>query len=864
MGGTLTISQMEQHRDDYLHILSQGPPFVATKRNHSQDDSDLLHIKDVRGLRRDIRRIIIDRLARHGVSTEGIPALMLEHCLPKNDAYAKDWKVLIHTPLKVSDQMLLDMLGLRTAMERTQPDKGSRQTFVYIRSFQLTVVQLIDIIAEFHGTGLQYAKATAWLRSIEMMRPQELVFVRYVGRTTREALRRHREDLLIRKTGFLARFLSTLEKNYPMVIDSAMIHVFPARQLKGLREVSKYNRISEQAAIALLGLPYLLNQAMTDFVDWQFDPSPSYRQAFVALATDTISRMSPSKFHKRPAPMSLIAWGNEIQRYAREHKQVVSVWRNRCHEFPDLLKHMMVKQATPSLFEGKYVLMLTVGAGISHGSYRTAEAFYTGYSSSATLIKSFLSRLWQWEQSTNCVEYALSDLIDAGAFPFVDLCPWHKAEGSNLQAAAGFLKQYIGLAKPLIMLTFSVKPSSLIASGFERSQGSASDFWTRVGNLKLVHPAEGLCCIQIPCFHPGQGRYSIKPAVFLKVFDMTLWVLLLTINVTLDSMAKFDATDRHDWCEFIKANVESILRDQGFWTKFNNLKASLIATAVATRKDVDRYIYSGYAVDGSMSTRRRQQVYRLWIMDIPELHVHINRDRAQDWFTWANHLEEGTSFFVHAMAQAVWQVYEDESFSTTVGPRVSILQFLKGLSLGDRLRENLTRVIDSRQKWASSKDVLETLTLELSTDQWLWQQMHDEPIHSSLSVAVLSRYKPLYQAQLNGREVFLWKNRSLALHWASPLGVNYKFVLRAPKSSQNETFLEQPLVRKHPRISIVRAWTRDLLHTHKTSQMMKNLAHLCRISEKKKIQARDRERIQREGKDVKIAAGRQLSGRTSE
>jgi hypothetical protein len=120
---------------------------------------------------------------------------MLEHCLPKNDAYAKDWKVLIHTPLKVSDQMLLDMLGLRTAMERTQPDKGSRQTFVYIRSFQLTVVQLIDIIAEFHGTGLQYAKATAWLRSIEMMRLQELVFVRYVGRTTREALRRHREDL---------------------------------------------------------------------------------------------------------------------------------------------------------------------------------------------------------------------------------------------------------------------------------------------------------------------------------------------------------------------------------------------------------------------------------------------------------------------------------------------------------------------------------------------------------------------------------------------------------------------------------------------------------------------------------------------
>jgi hypothetical protein len=73
------------------------------------------------------------------------------------------------------------------------------------------------------------------------------------------------------------------------------------------------------------------------------------------------------------------------------------------------------------------------------------------------------------------------------------------------------------------------------------------------------------------------------------------------------------------------------------------------------------------------------------------------------------------------------------------------------------------------------------------------------------------------------------------------------------KADDSCSFLERPLVRKHPRISFVKAWTRDLLHTHKTSQMIKNLAHLCWISEKKKIQARDRARIQREGKDVKIA-----------
>jgi hypothetical protein len=89
------------------------------------------------------------------------------------------------------------------------------------------------------------------------------------------------------------------QKNNPTVTDSAMVYVFPTRQNGGLREESRNNEMSEQAVIALLGQPYLLNLAMTDFVDWELGQVLIlYRQAFVAIGIDTISRMSPD--HQPP------------------------------------------------------------------------------------------------------------------------------------------------------------------------------------------------------------------------------------------------------------------------------------------------------------------------------------------------------------------------------------------------------------------------------------------------------------------------------------------------------------------------------------------------------------------------------------
>ncbi len=37
----------------------------------------------------------------------------------------------------------------------------------------------------------------------------------------------------------------------------------------------------------------------------------------------------------------------------------------------------------------------------------------------------------------------------SGVFPFVDLCPWLKAEGKDLTVAVGFLREYMSIMKTL-------------------------------------------------------------------------------------------------------------------------------------------------------------------------------------------------------------------------------------------------------------------------------------------------------------------------------------------------------------------------------------------------------------------------------
>ena len=204
--------------------------YKPRNRRFSEDSQSLSHVKSVEGLRNTVFKEIINRVAEGGVDIQGVAPQLLDHCLPSN-ADSRFWEGVLRAPTRVPDDMLVKSLRLRLANKEKHSEKIVQQTAFYVRSFTLTARQLRDVIAQFHDSGLEYAKTRAWLHSIEIMQPDEVAYIRYVGKTSRGALRRHREDFLTRRCGFLAKFLVCLERLFPTIIDSAAIYVFPTQQL---------------------------------------------------------------------------------------------------------------------------------------------------------------------------------------------------------------------------------------------------------------------------------------------------------------------------------------------------------------------------------------------------------------------------------------------------------------------------------------------------------------------------------------------------------------------------------------------------------------------------------------------------------
>jgi hypothetical protein len=449
------------------------------------------------------------------------------------------------------------------------------KTTYYVRSFSLSASQLRDVIADFHENGLYYPESAVWANMTETAQSSDIVYLRYIGRTDRKtAFRRHREDMLMRTTGFLSKFLTSLGHLHPVVIDCSAVYTFSdiknvhpnSLPLRDWQEAQSFREIREQALIALFGLPSLLNQAIGSS-QYEFVLNDAHRAMFGALNTDTLPRLCPASFHPVSASTKteIFNWASDIHSYAKDHQVAVSMFRNKQHTFSEALRDTMTKQAVPAKFKGHTTLFLTVGSGISKQGYQHAECFYAGPSQSAYLLKSCFTRLWGWEHRTGEPPgYDIDSLIGVGAFPFVDLCPWLKAEGEDLAAAVEFLRNYMSITKPLILLTLSMKASSVAASGFQHAFGYSSNdrFWSKVGFPQLVF-YDNCCSIQIPCIHPGHARFSVKQDLFLTVLDITLWIFLLTLSISIDTEPQYSSETREDWCRDIKRRADEIIHKKG-------------------------------------------------------------------------------------------------------------------------------------------------------------------------------------------------------------------------------------------------------------------------------------------------------------
>src|SRR6266480_550173 len=74
---------------------------------------------------------------------------------------------------------------------------------------------------------------------------------------------------------------------------------------------------------------------------------------FCALKTEVFPFLSPGNFKKASIEVRerISAWTKDVQLYAATHKQSVSVYRNRTHDFTTRLREVITEQAMPAMFE---------------------------------------------------------------------------------------------------------------------------------------------------------------------------------------------------------------------------------------------------------------------------------------------------------------------------------------------------------------------------------------------------------------------------------------------------------------------------------------------------------------------------------
>jgi hypothetical protein len=156
-------------------------------------------------------------------------------------------------------------------------------------------------------------------------------------------------------------------------------------------------------------------------------------------------------------------WVGKVETYALEHPV-----ETRTNVYPlteSYVKDVIKTQAMPATIKGMSLLVL-FGKDITLEDFVGENTFLSGNSRAGKMTIDMLARIHQFEH--NFAQAQCLPFVD-GQFPFVDMYPWmgHLATESALDV----VREYFAVTRPRIMVTFSQKVSSWVASKFVHRYG---------------------------------------------------------------------------------------------------------------------------------------------------------------------------------------------------------------------------------------------------------------------------------------------------------------------------------------------------------------------------------------------------------
>ncbi|GAB1737900.1 hypothetical protein NU219Hw_g2372t1 [Hortaea werneckii] len=555
-------------------------------------------------LKKHVYNLVVDRMQRHSISTANLTSEVLEFMLPAGNPEL--WERLMSLPMSVTDVEMLSILNLeRSTPETPTPPAGSH--IYYVRSFCLTIVELLRVIDSWERKRIWPGECLAWKTATEfILDPDEEVYVRYVGMTARgSAWGRYADDLARREGGIYGAWIEALGNKCPHVLTECRVYSFPQKSTMAFRGdagqilplFTSHVDLREQCLIALFGRSTLLNRQAGGWHS-SYQPSDADHTQFVKLQTDAFSTMKQlieSENYSQPSDdmqNDVSSWVNQVVELGRAHPEELGT-----DSIPvtDDLETIWIQQAMPATIYG-YSIINIVGDYVPLATMSDPTSFWYSPLRGPRWLKETLARLQAFEEGRGYwLEGDIDALVDAQVLPFTDY-QYTPRRDAYREESANLMRQYFEMVQSLIVVTMERRTAGVVRANFVGLWSAhdflpdvgepAIQFWTDPGQVSglgnkskraenEVEPEH--CFIQVPSFHPGADKYTEHAVEFRRVFDMTWWQVVCLIHVALETLANGEnwQNRRNELCEEILKGFKKRWHASGCHDVFQAAKVTL-------------------------------------------------------------------------------------------------------------------------------------------------------------------------------------------------------------------------------------------------------------------------------------------------
>lgn len=475
-------------------------------------------------------------------------------------------QMLYVQPMLVNNMELEQIMHLETPNGAmiTQPRLARREHTFYIRSWTMTARQLYSVSMYMQGNGRDFPELNDW-KFISFMAGTRNVTVRYVGSTNclTTASRRFTDDTNNKsKRSLLGAFQNCLEELYPLIPQSAQIHLLPDLSFEILGSENHIgNQLNsddtESLLVQLFGSRTLLNLQLGGH-HIRYLPSDEDDMAFRRLRTRYFE-----KIMRETSQFPESQWSGVTDSFAT----MLAKDSRPGGAMSEAAKGALESQAKPLQYLGTTVVVF-IGEELTNSHLKVGCSFFNGTSKSSRLVRNLIYRIKHIEES-NFVGDDLAPLQELSrAFPFLNVFPLPKYR--DKVQALDLLSVYFRCTRPTIVVTFDKVAASAMV--FNLTRVSAKSRLVRsfldLGVHELAISSYGSdvddAFIHVPLEHPGSHQYGPRSSARLHFYYLTMQFAFFVASCAIEIIDTYSRCtsmfSRHELCAQILACVEKELR----------------------------------------------------------------------------------------------------------------------------------------------------------------------------------------------------------------------------------------------------------------------------------------------------------------